>query len=1459
MRRSLAGALWLIAGLLASFLGAVSALVDTAAGRALLARVATTAARDVFDGTVEIGDVGGPLITGVTLRNVTIFDPDSTLVASLRQVDASYNPFDFIAGRVVLLELDLTSPVINVVQHKTGRLNVEELLRLGIPSTGPKGPGTLILFRNVRVSDGTVNLRLQTTGEQTGHEIDPLEVDGRRRVRRFEHLDMRLSALRISSPREPGVRLDITHLAVIATDPQVVLRDARGRITIVGDSLQADLERLDLPTSRLAGHGSIRWPHDTLLYDLALQADSATLGDVAFLSLPFPGTAQVRGGVRVRSHGSRLLEVELDPLDARYGGGALTGRITTLTAADSGLVAVRHADVTARDADLDLVRGVVTNLPFHGRLSGHTTADGPLDDLAVAVDWAFRDSLVAGWPESRVRGQGTMDLTGQDIRFVSFAVQDAAVDLGTVRQLVPAVVLRGEVDGTGGVTGPLHNALFTGTLVHRDAGRPASTITGAMRLDTRADTVGVYADVRADSLSFDGLRGSYPQLELRGAVAGPIRLTGSAAALETHAYLQSGAGAVTVDGVVTLLDTRTGVRNLALTARNVNLARWLPVGPHSRLSFLVTGSIAQDSGAPPVGALTAALAPSLVAGTPFDTGQAGMHFAGGRLFVDSLRLARVGLLATGTGSLGWRRPEVGTLSFDCDAEDLKALDSLVAWFTGPDVTADAHGPSLGGTARVLITLGGALDSLVVDARVSAENLRWRDWEVIGGRVHWGYQPGPAPALYGDAALDSVRLGRYAFSSASGHIAGRTDSLSWFAQSHVGDLVAFAAGGRLMRRAAPQGNDPAVAVGLDSLSVLLPGGGWQLQAPVRLAMTDSIVDFSGGTLASVGGSGRIAFQSMRTARGRADAHGHVDGFPLAAAYALLQRDTSGVRGTMSATIGITGSRFAPVYEGSVTVSNGSLGAFRAPYVDGTFSYRDRRLDAAVRLWHADQQVITVNAHLPLDLSLVAVPNRQLPDTLTVTARADSADLAVLETITPLVRQVEGVFSADVGVAGTWDAPRLSGTVRVENAAASLPDLNVRYTDVAGTLRLAGDTISVESLSARSDKGTLSVAGYVHLEQLTRPVLALRFAADRFKALDLKGNVSVTASGRLALTGQLFGATLTGQATVTSGVLYFADLIQKRIVNLEELADTSALSIMRRQGLGAQFQSVFLDSLHIRDLQLTMGNEVWLRSNEANIQLQGTVSMTKQRANYLVSGTLQAPRGTYRLKVGPVTREFVVTQGTVTYFGTPDLDAELNIEASHVVHPINARGQEIPDITVVAHITGTLLVPRVTLASEGEDRGQAELISYLMFGKSNSELTGSQGAGGTYDQRALVQTAASALSGTLSGELERTIVSDLGVPLDYLEIRPGAYQGPLQGLQLVAGRQVTRKTFLIANAGFCQGQAVALNNTFGLTLKFRINPELRTEASYQPVQTCTYTGSAPTIPRQWGLDLIWERWY
>ena len=1477
IRRSLGVALWSLVGLLACFLGALNALVGTHAGRTLLARVASAAVESAVHGSIEVGEVRGSLLTGVVLTDVRLLDPDSTLVAFLPRAELGYNPIDFAAGRIVFMEVRLDRPVINIVQHANGRTNFDELLRLGEKDTvtvkplGPAGPRSLILLRNVQIADGSLTLRLQKHGavSSANEEIEYSGEDGRYRLRRFEHLNARLAALRIQAPRENGIRIDVLRLTTESSDPRLSIADVVGRLTIDGHTLDVDLSRVRFPGTQFSAKGTVQWPRDTLLWNLAMRADSATLTDIRFLDPRFPEHAVLHGGVTVASHGGRLLEIQLRPLDLTFGEGRLTGHVTAFSAADSGLVALRQGDLTAQDLSLDFARVYIDSLPFYGRLTGQTIVDGPVNALKIETAWSFRDSLVPGWPESQIQGKGEISLGGPDLAFQPFAVAAGRIDIGTIRRLVPGFDLQGELDATGTLTGTLKNAMFSGTLRHHDGMRPVSRIRGVVGLDSRTEVLGVFADVRADSLSLDGLTGRIANFPLRGSLTGTIRMKGDIAGLETHADLDmlGGGGAIRGDGTL-LLGARGvhpgyGARRFTLRGQDVNLQRWLlRNGPPSRLTFSATGTVAGDSTTTPTGAFSVAVAPSLFSGTIIDSGATQMHFADGKLYVDSLRLQQPGLLTHGSGSLGWRRPDRGTLVFGFAADSLSVLDSLLTWIAGPQATAAGEGSTpeekLKGSAQVRVTLDGALDSMSFGGDARVADLQWRGWHVPKGEGSIAYRPGPVPSFDVEARFDSLGYGRLGFGAAAASARGTRDSLTWFARSRVGDLGAFLAGGRYTRQNGGAGGGANAGVqhaAIDSLAVLLPSGVWFLERPTALAFGDSVLHVDSASLRNAAGAGRLTLSGDLPGHGPINAHVSLDSFPLTGIYALMEDDTLGVAGAVTASLAANGTRANPTYSGSFAFSNASFGSFKAPFMDGIVDYRNRRLNGEVHLWRSGQQVLNVTAHLPLDLALVSVAQRQLPDTLSVQARADSVDLGVLAAVTTTVQQVEGVFTADLGLGGTWEAPRLRGGLEIGNAAATIPALNVRYTGLNGSLSLRGDTIRVDSITAVSERGRAELTGFMRLERLTKPVLALNITTSDFKALDLRGYLTLTASGRVALTGPVFGATLSGRGTVTSGVLHFADLVNKRVVNLEEpwVQDLIDTSLIRTQRLGPEFQSLFFDSLQVRNLQLTMGEDVWLRSNEANIQLSGSVTVNKVRDNYLLSGTLQAPRGTYRLNVGLVTREFVVSKGTVQYFGTPDLDAALDIEASHVVHPLPGPGTNNRDITVIAHIQGTLRVPKLTLESEQNDKSQTELISYLMFGKPTFELGGGEGV--------FVRSTAASL---LAGELERTVVSDLGVPLDYFEIRPGDPSNPFSGAQVAAGWAIGSKTFLVVNAGFCQQvqsqNQSRLANLLGASFQFRFSPEWRTEASFEPVRACGL-GSLLQAPvsRQVGLDVFWERRY
>jgi translocation and assembly module TamB len=463
-----------------------------------------------------------------------------------------------------------------------------------------------------------------------------------------------------------------------------------------------------------------------------------------------------------------------------------------------------------------------------------------------------------------------------------------------------------------------------------------------------------------------------------------------------------------------------------------------------------------------------------------------------------------------------------------------------------------------------------------------------------------------------------------------------------------------------------------------------------------------------------------------------------------------------------------------------------------------------------------------------------------------------DFGIIEALTPAVTGVDGLLSIDVNVGGTWENPEFAGGARIRGGSMSVPGLGVRYDDLHGDARFEGDSLVLDTLSVRSG-GMLGVSGAIRLVDLSQPVLDLGFTAETFRALDVRNFLTFTGTGGLRLQGPLFGARLSGDLTANSGVLYFADLVSKRIIDLEDptIADLVDTTLLRSQNLAiaAEFQNRFLDSLTIQNLRVRLGSDVWLRSNEANIQLGGEVLLSKAGKTYTPSGTLDALRGSYTLHIGPITRDFTVERGSVRYFG--DLNAGLDIRAVHVVRAV--RGEEVP---VIANISGSLYAPRVNLESTlNPPISETDLVSYLVTGYPANEAS-------RLGQGNVLESGLSYFSSALSSELERALIQDLGVPLDLIEIRPGVSQsGGAQSLtQLAAGWQLGGKTFLTLNAGFCPENLGQFDySNLGASLEFRFSREWSLQTSIEPtLQSCrTDFGITTTNSYQIGSDIRWER--
>ncbi len=658
-------------------------------------------------------------------------------------------------------------------------------------------------------------------------------------------------------------------------------------------------------------------------------------------------------------------------------------------------------------------------------------------------------------------------------------------------------------------------------------------------------------------------------------------------------------------------------------------------------------------------------------------------------------------------------------------------------------------------------------------------------------------------------------------------------------------------------------------------------------------------------------------SALQAQGTASAHDVVAGPArirnLHASYAMrdLGAKPSGV---VALTADTLSAGPVPVVQATVglRISNGNDAAFRADFVgrenarasaSGDITRGDSG-DVRFRVDSARLDVDSLNSYslgAPVNLlsnsrgltidsviftrslgGSVAVRNIAfLGDSIRGSVRTDGFSLALLELFGSGLTDIHGALTANVDIGGTTARPRITGSVVVDSGAATVVPIGVRLDRIDADIALSGDTVFVRKLSAmtaREQRGTLDVTGNVALTQYDNPVFALKATARNFRAVDRRGlaSLDVSTTTPISLTGPYSGARVTGAVRVDRGTVYIPELITKRLVDLNdpELVDVVDTTVASNRAILPTAPSDFVKNMRLDNVSINVGDDVWLRSAEANIKLGGSLNVTLGRSpvtgetsQLALDGQLNAVRGTYRLNVVPfVQPTFDVEQGTLRFFGTPDLDPALNITAINTVRRPrqSLNGQ---DIRIRATIGGTLTAPSLALSSaDNLPLSQSDLLSYLITGEPAFALD--------YTSQQYVNQLANVAVRSAGNLISSAIPKSV---FDVVELQTPALLAPqaqgttdnsnfysnLLNTRALVGKQLNNNLFLNFSTGFCAENFRSASNfqhNLGLRLEYRFSQSYTAQLGVEPGTTdllCSRPGSLQTIqqtPPQLGIDFL-----
>lgn len=1447
--------------LVAAVVGTAIALLYTPPGLALTARALTSVLSSNVAGSVSIGRIRGGLWRHVVLEDVAVHDSTGALVISAKRLDARYLLPELLAGRIIISELDVQQPVMHLVRLRRNRWNYQEVFRSGQGDSG--GPPPRVELRDVTIHGGTLRLyaphtpgppkvAISRNGAMPAQPELTETSDGLVRVYRATELNGRFPLIRISTPSDDPILVQVASLNTQLTEPNLRIVDLVGEIVTRSDSLRFRFDRAEFPSTQLSGSGAVRWPEDTLRYDFALEADTVALRDLRWIQPDFPDW-EGSGNVVAFSSSNRHSEFLLQEMVLGDGTARAAGRLVALVDDDRGF-GVRDLDMVMTDVSLDVIRPYLDTIPFAGTLTGRLQADGYRTLLELVGDLDFVDLLPPSRPTASLDFAGNVEFGGADgAVFRAFTLREALIDMATVRAQVPAILLPGRLRLVGRLDGPWQNATFQGTAEHVAPNDALSRMTGTVRFDTRGDLLALGMDAQFDRLSFDGLRTGYPDLTPLGGLTGRVIVNGRLDSLVIDADVTGEIGDVVARGVIGATAPRYTFDNLFLDVRRLDVESVLGRGENTALNgtMVVTGVI--DSGVAPIGTAVLDLGQSRVGGFTFNGLRGTAHSDGRLITLDTMRAEWAAGRMLADGTLGWTAADSGRLTVVADNFSLAPFDSLARATLKLPADTLMH-RALAGTGRANLVVHGSIEEPAIDGIIEAEQVVLDDWSFGKLSARLSADSLSTKGLRLVAQVDTVQKGRQMVHDLDLTVGGSADSLTFVASGNMRDSRLVFGGWRVAGEAIDR-------VGLDSLRLDLSRQGWHLAAPARATMSSQLITLLDTVrFATDDGSGLITLAGNVPGVGNGELEASIVGLELSDIYGLMGRDTSAMSGLVQADFRLGGTRNLPTLRGNAMVTGPVFGEATPPLLRATYDYVDRELRANITFWKLGEPVLEVDARLPFDLALASRARRRLPGAIEIRATADSADLSLIEAFSPSLRSTTGMLSLDLGVTGTWEEPRLEGFFAVTEGRTTIPALGVRYGPIQGRATFVGDSMLIEDrITMASDEGELAIDGSIRFESLTRTALNLELTSRRFLAINDPGFMVVRPSGTVQLTGSLSRPVISGTTvSITESDIYFADLLSKNIINLEDPLYRRYVDFdkLRRQRLGATFQSRFLDSLRINSLRVVVGPDVWLRSADAEIQLEGEAQVSKTGPNYIVAGELDTPRGEYTLNLaGVVRKKFTIDRGTVRYLGTADLDAELNIQASHRIRALD--GDEIP---VQATITGTILVPRVTLSSPGRELPQRDIISYLVFGRSEAQLVGSsaRSTGGALAWQSFLTLA--------SSELERTLVQESGLGIDLLEIRPGIGPGdPASSAftRVAVGAQLGTNWFVTATAGFCRsGERDGLSTrNLGATVDYRVSREWRVQLSAEPVQSCSRLSEFNNIARRYQLggDILWEREY
>lgn len=1462
MRRPAKVVLAIAAVTIAGVSGFLMVFTRTDYGRERVRQIAVQQLRAMAHGTVSVERLEGNIFNRFTLVNVEIADSTGAPFLRAARIEGRVALLPLLQRRLELLRVHVTSPVVVLSQEADGRWNYQRIFSRGTAAPDSSvGFGDWVRLRDVQLRGGTLTMirpwngdtATSTGSDSTNGQRAVLERRGATTVRvmTFDSLNVTMAEATIADPNTQGMRFAIdsaTTRAAIFRPPFLHIAHMAGVVLVVGDTVAIPQLTLVLPGSRISGSITVDSRNNNI--DARLLVDTLAFADMRALYPALPDSGGGRMDLTLRLRDSMPSYYAASAMQLRVGNAEIAGSLGFTLQGTVPVFDATHLQFTRLPTSLISRVAPTVVWPFPAVLEGDLRVRGPLDALQVNLESFVQPIRHASF---RLRAAGVAAVR-PEIAAHGLEVHAERVPLSLLREFDVDQPVRGVLTADGTVTGALSRSMRGRMVLHHSDGASTSDaiVSGTLGFTPTAP-LHVAVALRGVSLSL----GNYftDSLALRGLVFGNANVSGTLRRLQGDvALIMPGDGVVSATGVFDRSVAERPAYDVIVDLFDVQPDQVTPRVPE----MLVSGRSTLRGSGSTLATLSADISTNLallvVDSTEFRHVLISARADAGILAVDTL-VAETGFARVDAqGTMGLTGAHRGSLAYALDIRDLGGLrrfagaldstavearpgvgrrlaelrdradsvrlaqvvatdpaaalaldmqrDSLTIRPRGAEVVPALAADSIAGAILVQGTVSGNAQTLDIAATASTDGVVWKGSAFGAGTVRGRWQQALTQhdSIHVEGAVDSLRVAGFALDSTQFTANYRGGEGDLVLTLFPGDTAVY----RLDTEFSLQPDHGELR--LKDLALRMDSTAWTSAHPSRISWRGNAVRVDSLDLRDARAGSRLFLNGEIHAADPGRMEFIAERVRVAPWLTILQSDIR-ADGLLSANATVSGTTASPVLDASLQVDRAQYNGAPFPAVGGTFRYDDRALTVDVQATDTSGHAVArVSGTVPINLSLSDSVTARLPKdgVLALHVVGDSIPLSAIGQFTESIADVDAAAAVDIRVGGTWQSVRGDGDAIVTLVSARVPATGTLLRNTRAVMRLAGDTVHVDTIVAEQ-AGGISGSGYAVLSPLANPTMQFQLRAVQARVLDdERGRLVADADVRVA--GTLDSLSVTGHATVLNGLVFIPEPQTRQIINAEDpvvyaVADSTTIRQLDVGGPGELRRNLLMD------VTVDVRRGTFARSVDANVEMFGNVHVRTVRESPLlnVTGVLHTERGQYTA----FGKRFDMQRGSVRFIGGETVNPSLQLIANYQVQQ---AGRAPLDIRVL--VGGTLEKPEITLESNAQPTlSQSDLIAFLAFGQGSTALlqfsgTGLEGGGsggsslaGNVAALATRQLASIGI-GALVDAVRSDLVSSTGA--DVLNITPAqlpsdvtlsGLETVLRGTEIEIGRYINARTFVL----------------------------------------------------------------